>query len=133
MWFSVLSILLITTPIVHGSEDSQLAIKELHYEISKVAREVQELKKVLEEYIPMDISSGLPEQIQLLDLKDKADEVKTSEETRKAVMDGLEHLGNVKEMKSDEKQLSDSITRLEEAKEASIRFNKDKFKSFLKN
>ncbi|EGT57210.1 hypothetical protein CAEBREN_04512 [Caenorhabditis brenneri] len=72
-------------------EDSQLAIRELHYEISKLAKEVQELyvepdtaqialdekaKKALEEYIPIDISSGLPEQVKLLDLKDKADEVK---------------------------------------------------------
>ncbi|EGT57229.1 hypothetical protein CAEBREN_32193 [Caenorhabditis brenneri] len=75
--------------------DSQMAIKELHYEISKVAKEVQELyvepdtaqiemdektKKVLEEYIPIDISSGLPEQVELLDLKDKADEVKEAKE-----------------------------------------------------
>ncbi|EGT57245.1 hypothetical protein CAEBREN_00838 [Caenorhabditis brenneri] len=90
MWFVVLSILLFITSTIHGNEDSQLAIKELHYEISKVAKEVQELylepdtaqikldektKKVLEVYIPMDISSGLPEQVQLLDLKDKADDV----------------------------------------------------------
>ncbi|CAL2031065.1 unnamed protein product [Caenorhabditis brenneri] len=139
MWLFVLSILLITTSIVHGSEDSQLAIKELHYEISKVAREVQELyvepdtaqieldekaKKVLEEYIQIDISSGLPEQVKLLDLKDKAEDVKTSEETRKAVVDGLDYLGNVKEMKSDENKLLDVVVRelkaMEKAKEVKI-------------
>ncbi|EGT58747.1 hypothetical protein CAEBREN_17174 [Caenorhabditis brenneri] len=122
MWLFVLSIFLITTPIVHGNEESQLAFKELHYEVSKIEKEVQELylepdtaqieldekaKKVLEEYIPMDISSGLPEQVQLLDLKDKADEVK--------------------EMKSGEKQLSDIVTRewkaIEKAKKAEINEN----------
>ena len=36
----------------------------------------EKAKKALEEYIQIDISSGLPEQIELLDLKDKAEDVK---------------------------------------------------------
>ncbi|CAL2031091.1 unnamed protein product [Caenorhabditis brenneri] len=150
MWFLVLSILLITTLIVHGSGDSQLAIKELHYEISKVTKEVQELyverdtaqialdekaKKVLEEYIQLDISSGLPEQVQLLNLKDKAEDVKTSEETRKAVVNGLELLERVKGMKSDENKLLDVVVRelkaIEETKEAKIYMNKEYLKDII--
>ncbi|CAL2031090.1 unnamed protein product [Caenorhabditis brenneri] len=150
MWCFVLSILLITTPIVHGSGESQLAIKELHYEISKVAKEVQELyvepdtaqialdekaKKALEEYIQLDISSGLPEQVQLLDLKDKADDVKASEETRKAVVNGLEYLGNVKGIKSYDRKLSDIVPRelkaIEQAKKASINSKKRDLKGLI--
>ncbi|EGT57220.1 hypothetical protein CAEBREN_14505 [Caenorhabditis brenneri] len=125
MWLFVLSILLITTPIVHGSEESQLAIKELHYEISKVAREVQELyvepdtaqialdektKKTLEEYIQMEISSGLPEQVELLDLKDKADDKKENK-----LLDVV-----VRELKA-----------IEETKEAKIYMNKEDLKDII--
>ncbi|EGT34959.1 hypothetical protein CAEBREN_11154 [Caenorhabditis brenneri] len=98
MWFSILSILLITIPNLQGNEDITLPIKEIHYKISKtVAKIVEEskllpdpseleiaekTKKVLEEYIPIDISSGLPEQIKLMELKEKADDVKVMEELR---------------------------------------------------
>ncbi|EGT41397.1 hypothetical protein CAEBREN_16044 [Caenorhabditis brenneri] len=93
MWFPVLSLLLITTPSLQGNNDMTLPIKELHYKISKVVSKIVEeskvlpdpselelaekIEKVLEEYTEIDISSGLPELIELLELKEKADDLKT--------------------------------------------------------
>ncbi|CAL2031394.1 unnamed protein product [Caenorhabditis brenneri] len=116
MWFPVLSLLLITTPNLQGNEDITLPIKELHYKISKIVSKIVEeskmlpdpseleltekIEKVLEEYTEIDISSGLPELIELLELKKKADDLKTSKETQKAILDGLDSWGRIGKLES---------------------------------
>ncbi|EGT34990.1 hypothetical protein CAEBREN_09347 [Caenorhabditis brenneri] len=136
MWLLILSFLLTTTPGLRGNEDTLLPLKELYYEVSTVAKSleglsfgpdpslVEKTKKVLEEYLPLDISSGLPEQIELLELRDKADDKKTSEETRKAVMDGLGVLENLKEVKTDETQVAKEIKKIERRSELDVNFNR---------
>ncbi|EGT41380.1 hypothetical protein CAEBREN_12538 [Caenorhabditis brenneri] len=89
MWFPVLSLLLIITKSLQGNEDITLPLKELHYKVSKVVSKIVEeskvipelelaekIEKVLEEYTEIDVSSGLPELIELLELKKKADDLK---------------------------------------------------------
>ncbi|CAL2031213.1 unnamed protein product [Caenorhabditis brenneri] len=120
MWLKILTTLLLSTFCAGSDNGVKLTIKELHNQFSPIAKTANDLflesellkgrvdlvKEVLgdnlqifEEYSQIDISNGIPEQIEVLELIDKAEASRTSDEVRKKIEKGFETLDGIKDFK----------------------------------
>ncbi|CAL2028195.1 unnamed protein product [Caenorhabditis brenneri] len=123
MWFLKLFVLLLLkTPFIQSNE-SKFSIKELHHELRGVPEAANNLflesqvlngdvsamdllgelfdgkldVKLFKKYREIDYSNGIDEQIKMLELSEKAEKVKVTEEVRKSVRDGFETLESMKD------------------------------------
>ncbi|EGT31321.1 hypothetical protein CAEBREN_18538 [Caenorhabditis brenneri] len=123
MWFLKLFVLLLLkTPFIQSNE-SKFSIKELHHELRGVPEAANNLflesqvlngdvsvmdlmgklfdgkldVELFKKYRKIDYANGIDEQIKMLELSEKAEKVKVTEEVRKSVRDGLETLESMKD------------------------------------